>query len=97
MKFKTRLMVTFTVIVVLPLALTALAFCAIGLYLINAQKGLPFEELNYTLMAENMQEVVDATDHVYMELRRQAETDPSRLADLGYLEKLGSKIGRAHV
>ncbi len=92
MKFKTRLMVTFTVIIVLPLALTALAFCAIGLYLINAQKGLPFEELNYTLMAENMQEVVDATDHVYMELRRQAETDPSRLADLGYLEKLGSKI-----
>ena len=92
MKFKTRLLVTFTVIIVLPLALTALAFCVIGLYLINAQKGMPFEELNYTLMAENMQEVVDSTDHVYMELRKQAETDPARLADKRYLERLSSRI-----
>lgn len=92
MKFKTRLMVTFTAIIVLPLALTAMAFCGIGLYLINAQKGLTFEELNYTLMAENMQEVVESTEHVYDELRRQAQTMPSKLADIRYLEKLSSKI-----
>lgn len=92
MKFRTRLLVTFAAIIILPLALTALAFCVIGLYLINVQKGLPFEELNYTLMAENMQEVVESTEHVYMELRRQAETEPSRLADIRYLEKLSSRI-----
>ena len=33
MKFKTRLYVTFATIVVLPLVLTALAFCIIGMYL----------------------------------------------------------------
>ncbi len=92
MKFRTRLLVTFITMIILPLALTAMAFCGIGLYLINAQKGLTFDELNYTLMAENMQEVVESTDHVYMELRRQAETDPSRLADKRYLERLSSKI-----
>lgn len=94
MKFKTRLLVTFAAIIILPLVLTALAFCGIGLYLMNVQKGLPFEELNYTLMAENMQEAVNSTDHVYMELHKQAKTDPSRLADIRYLEKLSSKIPR---
>ena len=94
MKFKTRLRVTFAAIIILPLALTALAFCGIGLYLMNVQKGLPFAELNYTLMAENMQEAVESTEHVYMELRRQAETEPSRLADINYLQKLSSKIAQ---
>ena len=39
MKFKTRIRVTFISIIVLPLVLTSLAFCGIGLYLVNVQKG----------------------------------------------------------
>ena len=49
MKFRTRLRVTFVIIIVLPLLLTAVAFCAIGLYLMNAQKGFPIVRLDYTL------------------------------------------------
>ncbi len=94
MKFKTRLRVTFVAIIVLPLALTALAFCLIGLYLINVQRGLPPEELNYTLKAENMQDVVDSTDHIYLQLRDQAQSNPSMLADMGYLQKISSEIAQ---
>ncbi len=46
MKFRTRLRVTFVTIIALPLVLTALAFCGIGLYLMNVQKGFPIEELD---------------------------------------------------
>ena len=46
MKFKTRLQVTFIMIIVLPLVLTALAFCGIGLYLMNVQKGLPMDKID---------------------------------------------------
>jgi len=94
MKFKTRLRVTLIIIIVLPLALTAMAFCGIGLYLINAQKGLPISPMDYTVLSENLQEVVRGTDRAYNELLKQAKKDPSRLEDKGYLEMVNSEIAR---
>ena len=94
MKFKTRLRVTFIIIIVLPLVLIAAAFCGIGIYLINVQKGLPMEHMDYSFMSENMQEVVNSTERVYLVLQKQAETDPSRLADREYLQQVSSQIAR---
>lgn len=92
MKFRTRLRVTFVVIIVLPLILTAVAFLGIGLYLTNAQKGFPIARLDYNTMTENMREVAAATDNVFFELKEQIETDPGRLADLEYLDMVNSRI-----
>lgn len=52
MKFKTRLKVTFATIVFLPLLLTALAFCVIGVYLINAQPGVSVQNLDFAMISE---------------------------------------------
>ena len=92
MKFKTRLRVTFIMIILLPLVLTALAFCGIGLYLMNVQKGLPIEELDYAVLSENMQELVKTTDKTYGILLKQAKTDSSRLEDIDYLEEVNSVV-----
>ena len=92
MKFRTRLRVTFIIIIVLPLILTALAFCGIGLYLMNAQKGFPIVRLDYSTMTENMRQVADATDGVFFELKEQIETDPARLADVEYLDRVSARI-----
>ncbi|MDE6167674.1 MAG: HAMP domain-containing histidine kinase [Acetatifactor sp.] len=94
MKFKTRLRVTLIIIIVLPLALTAMAFCGIGLYLINSQKGLPIGPMDYTVLSENLQEVVRGTDRAYNELQKQVKKDPSRLADKEYLEMVNSEIAK---
>ncbi len=94
MRFKTRLRVTFVVIIVLPLALTVLAFFGIGLYLMNVQKGFPAVQPGYTALTENMQEVVDATDKAFFHLQDQIAKDPSRLADKEYLEQVNSRIAR---
>ncbi len=94
MKFKTRLRVVFITIIVLPLVLTAVAFCGIGIYLMNAQKGLPFEQMDYDAMSESMQEVVEVTDKAYHILWEQVQRDPSRLEDLEYLEQVNSKTVR---
>lgn len=94
MKFKTRLYVTFTTIVMLPLVLTALAFCAIGLYLMNVQKGFPVAGIDYTDVAQNMREVINTTDKAYFVLRDQAEKDPSVLADKEYLTNVNTDIAR---
>ena len=77
MKFKTRLRVTFITIILLPLFLTAIAFCAIGLYLTSVQRGLPVAELSY----ENMQELMEATDKAFTVLKEQTRTDASKLSD----------------
>ncbi len=94
MKFKTRLRVTFITIVVLPLVLTTLAFCGIGLYLMNVQKGFPIVKPDYTALAENMKEAVETTDRAFYYLQDQIREDASRLADKGYLENVNSKIAR---
>lgn len=94
MRFKTRLQVTFAIIIVLPLALTALAFCGIVLYLMNVQKGFPVIQVGYEEMTENMQQVVDTTDKAYFFLRDQIAEDPFVLADVEYLEMVNSRIAR---
>ena len=92
MKFKTRLRVTFITIIVLPLALIALAFCGIGLYLTNLQKGLPVGQM--TDMSENMQEIVNDTEEVFQVLKEQAKEDPALLADKEYLDRINARTTR---
>ena len=94
MKFRTRLRVTFVIIIALPLVLTAVAFCGIGLHLMNVQTGFPVVQVDYTAMTENMQEVVDATNEIFFGLRDQLERDPAALADREFLEKVSSLIPR---
>ncbi len=94
MKFKTRLQVTFIMIIVLPLVLTALAFCGIGLYLMNVQKGLPMDKIDYSAVSENMREIVERTDKACLVLRDQVKRDASRLADVEYLDQVNSEIAR---
>ncbi len=94
MKFKTRLRVTFIIIILLPLFLTSIAFCGIGLYLTSVQRGLPVEEFNYALLSEDMQELVEVTDKTFEVLSAQAETDASKLEDREYLNKVNTEIGR---
>ncbi len=94
MKFKTRIRVTFITIIVLPLMLTSIAFCAIGLYLMNSQKGLPLQQISYSALSENMQEIVETTDKAYVVLQEQVQEDATRLEDLAYLEEVNSRIAR---
>jgi len=94
MKFKTRIRVTFIIIIFLPLALTILAFCGIGLYLTGAQKGFAGEVFDYMDLPENMQEIVESTERAYEELAKQVQEDPARLEDREYLAEVSSRITR---
>lgn len=94
MKFKTRLRVTFISIILLPLLLTIMAFVVIGIYLMNVQKGISIQELDYAMMSENMQEFVNTTDQAYYILLEQADRDSSVLEDIEYLQKIDSDVSR---
>ncbi|MCQ2540417.1 MAG: HAMP domain-containing histidine kinase [Acetatifactor sp.] len=92
MKFKTRLQVTFLTIIILPMVLTTLAFCGIGLSLMNAQKGMPMIEFGSS--ADNMKEMVEMTDKAYAVLKDQAGQDPSKLLDVDFLTQMDRNTAR---
>ncbi len=94
MKFKTRLRVTFISMILLPLLLTVLAFLVIGIYLVNVQQGLNLQELDYSMISDNMQDFVNATDKAYFELQEQVSRDVRKLEDKEYLEQVNSRIAR---
>ncbi len=94
MKFKTRLRVTFVTIVLLPLLLTIVAFVVIGVYVSNAQQGLPIDALDYSMMTENMQTFVNTTDEVYYSLLEQKEQNPTLLEDKEYLQDISADVAR---
>lgn len=94
MKFKTRLRVTFIAIIGLPLLLTILAFVIIGFYLMSMDKGLRVQEMDYSMMSENLEEFIHSNDRVYDYLKDQAAKDVTRLEDISYLEEVNSGIAR---
>lgn len=90
MKFKTRLVVTFVSIILLPLVLTTMAFIAIGIYLMSMQQGYAIEQIDYSMMSDSMEVFVNTAEETYNILLEQVEADPSRLEDMGYLEKINA-------
>lgn len=94
MKFKTRLQITFLSIILLPLLLTMMAFILIALCLMNVKQGIGIQEMDYAMMADNMQEFVNATDKAYYVLLDQVKKDPSRLEDMAYLKEINDEVSR---
>ncbi|MBE5884557.1 MAG: HAMP domain-containing histidine kinase [Lachnospiraceae bacterium] len=94
MKFKTRLRVTFISIIALPLLLTSLSFVVIGIYLMNVQQGVGLQDIDYTMMTENVREFTSNTDEAYFILLEQARMDSRKLEDKQYLEHINSEVSR---
>lgn len=92
MKFKTRLRVTFITIIFLPLLLTTLAFCVIGVYLMNAQPGVSIQNLDFAMISESVGNFTGHADNVYHQLTEQAEKDVALLENKEYLERMGSLL-----
>ena len=95
MKFRTRLMITFTTIIVLPLLLTAIAFYIIGGYLINLQQGQTLQDINYSPVAESFQTAAKTVDEIYNIIVTEAQSDVSRLESAEYLDHLEDTLPKS--
>ncbi|NBI89959.1 sensor histidine kinase [Lachnospiraceae bacterium] len=92
MKFKTRLLVTFLTIVLLPLLLTMIAFMSIGGYLMNAQKEFGLVNMDYTMMSEPAQAFERISEEIFEEVEIQIALDETRMEDVEYLASLNKGI-----
>ncbi|MCR4588387.1 MAG: HAMP domain-containing histidine kinase [Lachnospiraceae bacterium] len=95
MKFKTRILVTFMAIVLLPLCLTILAFTAIGGYFMH-------KEANFQLNADptrysyQMLDYYESTQNVFEELKRNLYEDPSKAEDAEFLDSINEQLATAN-
>lgn len=94
MKFRTRLQITFITIILLPLALTAIAFFSIGIYLVNEGKLNTGDKIDYSLLSESIQDYGDTTDDAYHALLSKAADTPNVFEDKVYLEELNHSVNQ---
>ena len=92
MKFKTRLLVTFLTIVLLPLLLTMIAFMSIGAYLMNAQREFGLVNLDYNMMSEPTQTFERITEEIFEKVEIQIALDETQMEDEEYLSELNQEI-----
>ncbi|MBE5869510.1 MAG: HAMP domain-containing histidine kinase [Lachnospiraceae bacterium] len=88
MKFRTRLLVTFAAIVLLPLILTVAAFFAIGVFLVGVQSGNVISGVDYSNVSENLQNLNMRTEQVYQEIMDQMEANAKILEDRAFLKNV---------
>jgi len=85
MKFKTRLVVTFITIILLPLVLTATAFWGIGFYMMNQRQDYGLDKWDYLSLADSMENVHTETEEIFELLRVQEREDATKFEDMTYL------------
>ncbi|MBR5598232.1 MAG: HAMP domain-containing histidine kinase [Lachnospiraceae bacterium] len=96
MKFKTRLWITFIMMIILPIVLTSIAFGIIS-YMVIHKEGLNYGiEINdYTMWSDSISSFGQLTDEIFYKLQVQANMDASRFLDKNYLGEVNDKISGA--
>ncbi len=90
MKLKTRLVVAFVVIIILPITLMVsalFAFYAVQSRMVKQNYGLDSGNYGYGFFSNTLQIMNRYTETDYTEIRELARTDPEQLEDMDYLEE----------
>ena len=92
MKFKTRMIITFLTIILLPLVLTCTAFLFIGGYLAKSQEDLGLLIRDYNIFIDPTQTSRHISDEIFLEIERNLEKNPEAVNDIEILKKINEKI-----
>ncbi len=92
MKFKTRLIITFLTIILLPLVLACTAFLCIGAYLSRGQEEYGIRNEDYNLMIDPTYASQLLTDEIFTKVADILEKQPFGIEDLGVLSEINSGI-----
>jgi len=92
MKFKTRLLITFLTIILLPLVLAITAFLAIGYNLSKGQEEYGFRNNSYNVWIDPAQASKIITDEIYYQVKEGMEKNPYLLEDKSVLDSINQSI-----
>ncbi len=92
MKFKTRLVITFLTIILLPLVLACTAFIGIGAFLIREQEEFGFHNNDYNMLIDPTQASQSISNEIFLEAEKILQEDDSGLEDETVLSALNERI-----
>lgn len=92
MKFKTRLVITFLTMILLPLVLACTAFIFIGGHLVREQEEYGFRNEDYNMLIDPTQASRLISDEIFFEMEELLEEDSSSLENKELLSEINEKI-----
>lgn len=92
MKFKTRILITFLTIILLPIVLTATAFVFIGGYLAKSQEEYGFKNSDYNVLIDPTQASRTISDEIFYEVKEKLRENPVKLEDISLLDSINVRI-----
>ncbi len=92
MKFKTRLVITFLTIILLPLALACTAFICIGGALIRGQEEYGLRNKDYNMLIDPAQASKLMSEEIFLEVKAILDKDPLGIENYDILYGMNEKI-----
>lgn len=92
MKFRTRILITFLTIILLPIMLTATAFVFIGGYLAKSQEEYGFKNTDYSVLIDPTQASRRISDEIFFIVKEKQKQDLEQLEDITLLEAINQNI-----
>ena len=92
MKFKTRIIITFLTIILLPTALAVTAFLLIGTHMARNRQEYGFRSNDYGVLIDPTQASRDMFDEVFQEVKSKLQEDPAALENRNVLNNINRKI-----
>ena len=93
MKFKTRLVVAFFTIILIPLALSSALVCMVGKYQLSSiEKNYGIKNTTVESLASSVTVLTRLTEQPYRELEALIREDPEEMEDAAQLESLNGEL-----
>ena len=93
MKLRTRLIISFFVIICVPVVLTCVALVGFGNYQIKSiEKNYGVGELTYESISNSLQMLTKSTQKTFEDMQKQANEEPDLFRDREYLETVNESL-----
>lgn len=93
MKLKTRLIISFFVIICVPVLLTSVALVGFSRYQLNSiEENYGISDLSYESLSNSLQMLTKSTQKSFEDMQKQAEDDPDLFLQIEYLESLNETL-----
>ena len=93
--FSTKLIITFLIVILLPILLSGIAFIAVGAMIsYNSDLNFQIEISDESTLSDSLASLSNTTNMMYIRLENIAEEDERRLEDKAFLEELNEEASR---
>lgn len=92
MTFRRRLIIAFTMVLVLPVILLMVSFIVIGNSMARGEGDIPLPYQDYASLTDDYQQYSVLLDSTYEKIRADLDENPALIEDPGYLQSLSERV-----